>query len=280
LGEPKAPVKETDRLADIGLDSLRRLTLVALIEERLGVIMPEEHVVATATVSDVRTLLSQGSRTEPPQHLPNWPFRRLARLIGNGLRDTVIQAIISIWVDSSIEGQERLQDLTLPAIFIFNHADDFDAPVVYHAIPRHIRKHVAVAMADDVMHEHKALAFLARLCFAAFNFARQEPYMPSMISLSQLMDQGWSIVLSPEGQVSVTDGLQPFKSGIGLLAVELGVPIVPVKTLGLHGTVPVHSRWPKKHSRVTIRIGEPITFGPHEDYDEVTQKLQHIMETL
>jgi len=135
-------------------------------------------------------------------------------------------------------------------------------------------------MADDVMHDHKVLAFIARLCFAAFNFSRTEPYMPSMAYLSQLIDQGWSIVLSPEGSVSVTDELQEFKSGVGLLAVELGVPIVPIKTFGLHGTVPLHAKWPKKHSRVTIRVGQPITFGPNEDYDTVTEKLHHIMETL
>jgi len=280
LGEPKAAVTETDQLADIGLDSLRRLTLVALVEERLGVIVPEEHVTAAATVADVRILLSQGSPTEPPRSLPKWPFQRVIRLIGNGVRDTLMHAIVSIWVHSSIEGQEHLQNLTRPAIFIFNHADDFDAPVVYQAIPRHIRKHVAVAMADDVMHDHKVLAFIARLCFAAFNFSRTEPYMPSMAYLSQLIDQGWSIVLSPEGSVSVTDELQEFKSGVGLLAVELGVPIVPIKTFGLHGTVPLHAKWPKKHSRVTIRVGQPITFGPNEDYDTVTEKLHHIMETL
>ncbi len=280
LGETKSPIKETDKLADIGLDSLRRLTLVALIEERLGIIVAEEHVTATATVSDVRALLGQGSPAEPQKGLPAWPFQRVVRLIGNLIRDTVIRVIVNIWVDLDVEGRERLQGLTLPVIFIFNHTDDFDAPVVFQAIPRHIRNHVTVAMADDVIREHRVLAFIARLCFAAFNFSRTEPYMPSLAYLSQFIDQGWSVVLSPEGRISTIDGLQSFKSGIGLLAVELGVPIVPIKTVGLRGTVPLHAKWPKKHSRVTVHIGQPITFGPHEDYNAATEKLHHIMEML
>ena len=130
------------------------------------------------------------------------------------------------------------------------------------------------------MRTHKVLAFVIRLCFAGFDLARTEPYMPSLEYVSTLVDQGWSVVLAPEGRLSTTGALQPFKSGIGMLAVNLGIPVVPVKTLGLYGTVPLHAKWPKRHSAVTVRIGQPVRFDSDMNYDNVTQQLHQIMEEL
>jgi long-chain acyl-CoA synthetase len=179
-----------------------------------------------------------------------------------------------------VQGLEKLDVLDTPALFIFNHSDDFDGPVVYRALPRRIRTRLAVAVADDVMRDHKVLAFIIRFCFAGFNLSRSEPYMPSLEYVSTLIDEGWNVVLSPEGRLSTSGVLQPFKSGVGLLAVNLGVPIVPVKIIGLFGTVPLHAKWPKRHSVVTVRIGQPISFDSHTDFDDVTLRLHQMMEDL
>ena len=280
LDEPNKQIKDADRLADIGLDSLRRLTVVALIEEQLGITVEEEDVTQTTTVAGLRELVTSGSPAERPTPRPSWPFRRWVRLLGDGIREVVIGAIVGTWVRMSVEGQDQLEDLDTPALYIFNHSDDFDGPVVYQALPRRIRKRLAIAAADDVMRTHKVLAFVIRLCFAGFNLARTEPYMPSLEYVSTLVDQGWSVVLAPEGGLSTTGALQPFKSGIGMLSVNLGIPVVPVKTLGLYGTVPLHAKWPKRHSAVTVRIGQPVRFDSDMNYDDVTQQLHQIMEEL
>jgi long-chain acyl-CoA synthetase len=104
--------------------------------------------------------------------------------------------------------------------------------------------------------------------------------MPSLEYVSTLIDEGWNVVLSPEGRLSTNGVLQPFKSGVGLLAVNLGVPIVPVKIIGIFGTVPLHAKWPKRHSVVTVRIGQPISFDSHTDFDDVTLRLHQMMEDL
>ena len=280
LGKPNAEIGEADRLSDIGLDSLRRLTLIALTEEYLGISVAEQNVTPTTTISDLRKLLCEGSRTEVSRPLPTWPFKPWVRLVGNGLRETIIRALLRIWVKMDVEGQDNLQDLELPAIFIFNHTDDFDGPVIYQAIPHPIRKKLAVAAADDVLHKHRILALVIRLFYAGFNLSRSEPYMPSLEYISQIMDDGWSVVLSPEGSISTNGELQPFKSGVGLLAVELGVPVVPIKTIGLCGTLPLHAKWPKSHSHVKVRVGQPIKFGNDGSYDEVTEKLHQRMLML
>jgi hypothetical protein len=55
------------------------------------------------------------------------------RLLGDGIREVVIGAIVGTWVRMSVEGQDQLDDLDTPALYMFNHSDDFDGPVVYQA---------------------------------------------------------------------------------------------------------------------------------------------------
>ena len=254
--------------------------MVALIEDQLGITIAEETVNKSTTVSDLRQLISRSGRAEIPKRRPNWPYWRWVRLAGNGVRESLIRVIIRIWVKLNIEGRENLNVLKTPVLFIFNHTDDFDGPVIYKALPHRIRKNLSVAAADDVLQKHKFLAFIVRFCFAGFNLARSEPYLPSLEYVGQMVDKGWNVVLSPEGRLSTNGRLQPFKSGIGLLAVNLGIPVVPMKTIGLSGTVPLHAKWPKKRSRVTVRIGQPVSFGPHTDYDEATETLRRLLESL
>jgi long-chain acyl-CoA synthetase len=280
LNSPKALIKDSDKLADLGLDSLRRLTVISQIETQLGISTAEEKINQSTTVASLRKLLSQGSQLQPPIKRPKWTFNRLVRTLGNGLREVVLRGLLRIWVKLTIQGRQNLDGLDTPAIYIFNHTDDFDILVVYNSLPHRIRKKLTVASADDVLTAHKVLALIARLCFAGFNLNRFEPYLPSLMYTAELIDQGWSVVLSPEGRLSASGELLPFKLGVGLLAVNLGVPIVPLKTIGLTGTVPLHAKWPKKHSKVTVRIGKPQIYDSKADYTEVTNDLQHIIEDL
>jgi len=71
--------------------------------------------------------------------------------------------------------------------------------------------------------------------------------------------QGWSLLLFPEGTRSPSGEIGPFKRGVGLLAVELGVPVVPVCLDGLARVLP-KGRWPPRPGRVTVRFGAPLRF--------------------
>lgn len=280
LDDPHALIAESDQLADIGLDSLLRLSVVSLIEEQLGITISDESVTPGTTVGALRHLVERGDAPEVVVRPPVWPYWRWVRAVGNGIREGVLWPIVRVWVRVDVVGAEVLDDLDSPAIFIFNHSDDFDGPVIYQSLPHRVRKRLAVATAADVLHTHRMLAFLARLCFAGFSFARSEPYMPSLEYVGEMIDRNWNVLIAPEGGISTKGGLQPFKSGIGLLAVNLGVLVVPLKTVGLTGTVPLHAKWPKKRSRVTVRIGQPMRFTPDMDYEDVTAKLHRAMEVL
>lgn len=281
VDKPNLSIKPTDRLADLGLDSLRRLNLVLLIEEQLGKAITETAITPALTVAKLRQVVEKASSSKAaaaPQS--NWQFNPIVRTVGNIIRDTLGRGITRLWVQQRTIGLESLPKSNAPVIFMFNHVDNFDGPVAYFSLPRRIRRRLAVGQAEDFMQGHAFISFMSQLCFAGYAFARQAPFMPSLEHTAELVDRGWNIALFPEGEIGKTAKLRKFKSGIGLLAVELGVPIIPVKTTGLYGTLPYHTKWPKKHSRVTVTIGKPVTFTPEMAYDKATRQLEDIMRDL
>jgi long-chain acyl-CoA synthetase len=280
LDDPAAAIRDNDRLEDLGLDSLRRLMAVSLLEEQLGVMISDEAVTPETTVGQLRALASEGAAGEAPRRAPRWPYWRLVRVIGTALREGVVDPLIRVWVRLEVQGVENLEDLSGPALFIFNHSDDFDGPVVFRALPHAVRRRLAVAAGEDVLVDHRVLALIIRWCFAGFSFARSEPYLASLENVGSMIDRGWNVLIAPEGRIDNSGLLRPFKTGIGLLAVNLGVPVVPVKTIGLTGTVPLHSKWPKKRSRVIVRIGAPVSFARSENYEDVTESLHQLVELL
>jgi 1-acyl-sn-glycerol-3-phosphate acyltransferase len=68
---------------------------------------------------------------------------------------------------------------------------------------------------------------------------------------------GVSVGIFPEGRLSRDGSLDTFHPGVTLLAMRVGVPIVPAAIQGTAAALSHDRRFPKP-SRVTIRIGEPL----------------------
>jgi 1-acyl-sn-glycerol-3-phosphate acyltransferase len=202
------------------------------------------------------------------------------RLAGDAVRDFVFTPIAKHWVTLGVEGCENLNGLTSSALFIFNHSDDFDVPVLYAAMPAKIRRRLSVATGSNIIDEHPILAFITRFVYAGFSFSRQPPFRPSLRYVGELVTAGRHILLAPEGQLSESGQLGEFKDGIGMLAIKLGVPVVPMRIDGLYGTVPMHSAWPKRHSNVIVHIGAPLRFGRNDKYRDVTLALRSAVLSL
>lgn len=76
-----------------------------------------------------------------------------------------------------------------------------------------------------------------------------------------LLDQGEMVLIYAEGGRSRTGQLGQVKPGIGRIALESGVPVVPV---AIHGSESVR-RWKRfRFPRVTVQFGEPISFPVEE----------------
>ena len=94
----------------------------------------------------------------------------------------------------------------------------------------------------------------------------------------EMMDQGYSLLVFPEGLRTKHGAMNPFMPGTGLLIQKLGVPVVPIRIDGLWNLKKAsrHFAWP---GEVSLIIGEPVTYSPQQDPQAIASDLaQHVRE--
>ena len=178
------------------------------------------------------------------------------------------------------------------SLLIANHLTAFDVPVILYALSAADRDHVAVAMSGQVLtgwrqgkaERHRMVApltpfayWLATALFNVFPLPRGAGLRQSFAHAGEALDQGYHVLVFPEGRRSRDGLLQPFEPGIGLLAQESEVPVQPILVEGLkllHG-----KRWPKRGA-VAVRLGEPLIMAAGEEPQAFTRRLQAAVAEL
>ena len=97
--------------------------------------------------------------------------------------------------------------------------------------------------------------------------------------LADLADRGYSRLVFPEGTRAPDGKIAPFKPGIGLLARELGLPVVPVYLDGLYGILPKGRTLPRP-GPVRVIVGEPLRIGTTLSNVEAAASLEASLRAL
>jgi len=87
------------------------------------------------------------------------------------------------------------------------------------------------------------------------------------------MDHGWSVLIFPEGAETKDGRIQPFRAGIGLLAAELKVPVVPIMLRGLF-ELKQRRQFFVRPGTVSVTFGESIEFSREQTPTEITKELE------
>jgi long-chain acyl-CoA synthetase len=114
---------------------------------------------------------------------------------------------------------------------------------------------------------------LSSLFLSTFPFAREGNVRASLERCGELADDGWSILIFPEGTRSPDGRLLPFKGGIGLLAKGLHAAIIPIAVKGGHAVLPKGASWPSR-AAVTVRFGQPMAIEAGADPDSTIHRLE------
>jgi len=203
-----------------------------------------------------------------------------SRLIRRAVHSSCLFPVLRALARPAVTGRENLEGLTGPMLFVANHTSHLDSLTVFYSLPARFRSRLAVAAADDYFFQKRFLAWVTSLFVNGFPFAREGNIRTSLERCGRLLDQGWSILIYPEGTRSVTGKMAPFKSGVGLLSVELGVPSVPIKLLGLERILPKGRTIPRRGKTVQVRIGRPLAFSPGTSHIEATRAIEKAVKSL
>jgi long-chain acyl-CoA synthetase len=196
-----------------------------------------------------------------------------------------------------IIGRENLRDTRCPVLVISNHVTRrADIGLILAALPLRFRHRLATAMGGETLQNmrrpprdwffakrwaYQLGYWLVIALFNVFPLPRHSGFRESFRFAGESADRGYSVLVFPEGEVtnSETGEMAPFHGGIGLLAENLRLPIVPMRLDGV---------WEMKRERrrlahfgeVTVRIGAPVSFSPGTAAEEIARRLESLVRAL
>jgi long-chain acyl-CoA synthetase len=274
-------IKPTTKvLLDLKMDSLTLVELILRIETDLGVVINETIITPTTTVKELETIIKKKKPAKPQPPLKKWPRSWWAHTIRFFCQPLLI-AYYRIFTRLKIVGKKNLQHLDLPVIFMPTHTSYMDPLALVMALPLKIRRKLSFAAARDVLYkEYKSLAWLAELLMNSFSLQRQkgENIKLGLDHMGQLLDKNYSIGVFPEGKMSIDGKLQPLKQGVGLMAIEMNVVVVPVKLVGTNKVLPYGKIFPRHFGKVTVRFGKPLKFKKSDSYEFAIKEIYKALE--
>jgi 1-acyl-sn-glycerol-3-phosphate acyltransferase len=197
-----------------------------------------------------------------------WARSAPARLVRENFMRFVLNPLMDYYAARRATGREKLSALTEPVILVANHASHMDTPVILSALPRKLRKRTAVAAAADYFYRNRLVASAVSLIFNTVPIERKGGGGLSKDGshLDTLLDQGWNLLLYPEGTRSRGGAPGRVRRGAAVLAAAHNLTIVPIRVTGTAAAMPPGRLWPKRlrgrmvsrRHPITVSFGEPI----------------------
>ena len=262
---------------DLGLDSLGRVELLSAIEQELGAHVDDDRVGPETTLAELTAMVREGAQAQP-MRFPKWGRAWWCRLLRAGLQYALVFTTLHLFYTIRVYGKDNLAGLRGPVLFASNHNVKLDSAVTLMALPSGWRWRLSPAAAADDIFGPRIKGMANVLLGNAFPFAREGSIRASLEHLGRLLDMDWSILIYPEGG-RYPEGMQPFKSGTGLIAVESQTPVVPIR-VKLHKAA-IFDRGPLlSRGKIDVHFGEPIVFPRSADYLEATARLESAVKEL
>jgi long-chain acyl-CoA synthetase len=126
---------------------------------------------------------------------------------------------------------------------------------------------------------YRAGYYLVVALFNVFPLPQRSGVRESFAYAGESVDRGYSVLVYPEG-VRTPDGKpSPFRSGVGMLASRLNVPVVPMRIDGLY-QMKMAGHKIARPGELAVVIGKPMRFPPATPAEEITNQLEHITWTM
>ncbi len=275
--QPKERISVSSRLDELGIDSLLRVELTALLETRFRTSLPESAIAEAQTVGElaeilaerlggtapevsapedgtallVTRLLSPEARKEAERWMRETKFQRWARRLTRKL----LARIYERWFEFEAHGLENLPS-SGAFIIAANHASHMDTGAIIVGMGERAEK-LFVLGARDYFFNTPLKGWFFHTFLRVVPFDRTVNPLEGLRIAAAILQSGYPLLIFPEGTRSVTGKLQPFKPGLGLLAIETGVPVVPALIEGTFEALPKGRLLPRR-SKIKVTFGEPV----------------------
>jgi long-chain acyl-CoA synthetase len=222
-----------------------------------------------------------------------WPWSRPQRLIRGVFIELVMRPLVWLLaaprVESLLEREpgERV-------LLVCNHVTAYDVPLILYALPSAMRRNIAVAMGGELLRDMRAGRgqghwfinlvapagyWLATALFNVFPLPQRSGFRESFAHAGRAMDEGFHVLVFPEGRRSPDGELHFFQTGAGLLLKELHTSALPVYLAGI-GQLKVRGTGWFRSGQIVIRIGKLEELDAAMDPVEASRKLEEAVAKL
>jgi long-chain acyl-CoA synthetase len=275
-------IKSTDHLElDLGIDSLERVEIIIALEQALNIRIAAELMNKIFTVKELileierlvtgseaknefqpqaksQALWSELLQQKPAQVIikkvnlaPNF-----LTIIGMFLFAEILHLVFRIVWRLKVLGVKNLS-LAKKCILCVNHSSYLDAFIVDAAMPARLRK--------GLFFVGFRAYFEQPLIKNIIKYIRVIPIDPgmhlveAMQASTYVLNNDKMVCIFPEGQRTIDGQIKEFKKGVGILAKELNVALVPVLITGSFESWPRTKAFPRPH-RIKIIFGRPFNY--------------------
>jgi long-chain acyl-CoA synthetase len=282
---------------ELGLSSLDRVELMVSLEDTFQTTIDETSFAGARSLSDLETLVRRppapDNAVSEPVDFPSWNRRWPVRVVRRVSLATWILPLARVFAWIHVDGREHLDRLEGPVVFAANHQSHMDTPVILAAMPGRVRARVAVAMAKEFFKAHffpdqhsrtewltnSLNYYLAACFFNAFPLPQRETGARHTLRyIGELLSEGFSVLIFPEGRRAEDEEIYPFRPGIGMIGARLHVPIVPIRIEGLNRVLNPRARMATP-GHVTVRFGAPLQVQG-DDYAALAQRVEDAVRDL
>jgi long-chain acyl-CoA synthetase len=218
----------------------------------------------------------------------------VSRWLRYAFQALIVPGATKVFLRLRIKGEEHLRDIQPPVIFAANHSSHMDTPALLTALPLSWRLRVAPAVRQDFfgpLIQPERFSWPGRL-WSRMQYIllilfiniyplpqRTAGVRRALRYTGQLVDAGNCPLIFPEG-IRTPDGrIQPFQRGVGFMAKELDVPIVPVRLRGLFELFSIHHRLPRP-GRAEVAFGPPVYPSSDVDAAGLTTQIQNRIQEM
>jgi long-chain acyl-CoA synthetase len=276
-------------LEELGLSSLDRVELMMDLEEKLETSIDESVFASVSKVADLERPMPPAKAAPMPAYSRTW----IARLIRRLVLPTIFLPLTKVFAHLKVSGREHLDAVHGPVIFVANHQSHLDTPAILASLPRRWRYGIAPAMWKEYFDAHffperhsfrerwtSSLVYgLLTLLFNTFPIPQTETgTRQSLRYIGELVERGWSILIFPEGERTLTGEIGRFYPGVAVIASRMRVPVVPVRLVGFDRVLHRTAKWPRP-GPVEVKIGAPI-FLQGESYAALAKQVEDAVRSL
>jgi long-chain acyl-CoA synthetase len=258
---------------DTGLDSLTKIELVVTLEKTFSVKLPEDFMSDIQTVHELiekMRIRKTGEKTSAVERT-GWPEILSREPVEEDLKHIPLEkpgstAVVTfvffglfkflfrLLFRLEVQGTENIPE-DRNCIIAPNHSSYLDGFVAGLSLPYTFFENLYTLGLSNYF-----TGFFKSWFASAANVIPIDTtaYLNKALQMSAfVLRRKKSMMVFPEGGRSLDGNLMEFKKGVGILAVEMGIPVVPVYIKGAFESLPRGAKWPR-FNKITVSFGKPL----------------------